>query len=71
MTDDVLDEKPKEDMFPLAIEFRVATNRVLLVLNQVCGEAVALEETPYRSLKEVRERIGLTHRHPWIQNLRE
>lgn len=55
--DDVLEEKLTEDMFPLELQFRVALNQVLLALNQVGGKAVALEEAPYRSLKEVRERI--------------
>jgi uncharacterized protein len=57
MADDVLDKRLTEDMFPLELQFRVALNQVLLALNQVGGKAVALEATPYRTLKEVRERI--------------
>lgn len=58
MVDDVLAAKLTADMFPLELQFRVALNQVLLALNQVAGEALPLEETPYRSLKEVRERIA-------------
>ena len=58
MADDVLAEKLTEDMFPLELQFRVALNQVLLALNQVAGEALPLEETAYRSLEEVRERIA-------------
>lgn len=59
MTDDVLGEKLTEDMFPLELQFRVALNQVLLALNQVAGESLPLEETSYRSLDEVRDRITL------------
>jgi hypothetical protein len=58
MTDDVLAEKLTEDMFPLELQFRVALNQVLLALNQVAGKTVPLEEAPYRSLAEVRDRIA-------------
>jgi hypothetical protein len=58
MADDVLAEKLTEDMFPLELQFRVALNQVLLALNQVGGKEVPLEEAPYRSLAEVRERIA-------------
>jgi hypothetical protein len=58
MADDVLAEKLTEDMFPLELQFRVAVNQVLLALNQVAGKTVPLEETPYRSLAEIRERIA-------------
>ena len=57
MVDDVLAEKLTEDMFPLELQFRVALNQVLLALNQVAGSSLPLEEVPYRSLAEVRERI--------------
>ena len=56
MAEDVLAEKLTEDMFPLELQLRVALNQVLLALNQVA--ALPLEETPYRSLEEVRERIA-------------
>ena len=56
--DDVLATKLTEDMFPLELQFRVALNQVLLALNQVVGKTVPLEETEYRSLAEVRERIA-------------
>lgn len=56
--DDVLGEKLTEDMFPLELQLRVAVNQALLALNQVGGKAVSLDETPYRSLAEVRERIA-------------
>lgn len=56
--DDVLGEKLTEDMFPLELQLRVALNQALLALNQVGGKAVPLDETPYRSLTEVRERIA-------------
>lgn len=58
MADDVLAEKLTEDMFPLELQFRVALNQVLLALNQVAGQTAPLEEAPYRSLAEVRERIA-------------
>jgi uncharacterized protein len=58
MGDDVLAEKLTEDMFPLELQFRVALNQVLLALNQVGGKTIPLEEAPYLSLAEVRERIG-------------
>lgn len=58
MPDNVLAEKLTEDMFPLELQFRVALNQVLLALIQVARRAVPLEETPYRSLAEVRERIA-------------
>ena len=58
MADDVLAEKLTEDMFPLELQFRVALNQVLLALNQVAGKTLPLEEAPYRSLTELRERIA-------------
>ncbi|MFZ5705683.1 MAG: DUF1993 domain-containing protein [Pseudomonadota bacterium] len=58
MTDDVLAEKLTEDMFPLELQFRIAINQVLLAFNQVGGQEVPLEESAYRSLAELRERIG-------------
>jgi len=58
MMDDVLAEKLTQDMFPLELQFRVALNQVLLALNQVAGQTIPLEEAPYRSLAEVRERIA-------------
>ncbi len=56
--DSVLGEKLTDDMFPLELQFRVALNQVLLALNQVAGKPVPLEETPYRSLAEVRKGIA-------------
>lgn len=58
MADDVLAVKLTEDMFTLELQFRVAINQVLLALNQVAGKTVPLEEAPYRSLAELRERIA-------------
>ena len=58
MRDDVLAEKLTEDMFSLELQFRVALNQVLLALIQVAGRTVPLDEAPYRSLAEVRERIA-------------
>lgn len=58
MPDDVLAEIFMEDMFSLELQFRVALNQVLLALNQVAGKTVPLDEAPYRSLAEVRERIA-------------
>jgi uncharacterized protein len=58
IADNVLTEKLTEDMFPLEMQFRVALNQVLLALNQVAGKKVPLEEGAYRTLAEVRERIG-------------
>ena len=58
MVDDVLAEKLAEDMFPLELQFRVALNQVLLALNQVARKEVPLEESAYKTLSEVRERIG-------------
>ena len=58
MPDNVLAEKLTEDMFSLELQLRVALNQVLLALNQVAGKAVPLEEAPYQSLAEVRERIA-------------
>jgi uncharacterized protein len=58
LTNDVLASKLTEDMFPLELQFRVAVNQVILALNQVGGQSAPLEEAPYRSLTEVRERIA-------------
>lgn len=58
MADNVLAEKLTEDMFPLELQFRVALNQVLLALNQVAGRQIPLEEAPYQSLAEVRDRIA-------------
>jgi len=58
LADNVLAEKLTEDMFPLELQFRVALNQVLLALNQVAGKTSPLEEAPYRTLGEVRERIA-------------
>lgn len=58
MPDDVLAAKLTEDMFPLELQLRVAINQVLLALNQVGGQEVPLDESSYRSLAEVRERIA-------------
>lgn len=62
LADDVLAAKLTDDMFPLELQFRVALNQVLLALNQVGRKAIALEEKPYRSLSEVRERIAAVRR---------
>lgn len=59
MAEDVLALKLTEDMFPLELQFRVALNQVLLALNQVGGKSIPLEEAPYRSLAEIRERIAV------------
>lgn len=59
MADDVLAQRLADNMFPLEMQFRVALNQVLLALNQVGGGNVPLEEAPYRSLLEVRERIAV------------
>lgn len=59
LSDAVLAEKLTDDMFPLELQFRVALNQVLLALNQVGGRTVPLEETAYRSLAEVRNRIAV------------
>lgn len=58
LSDDLLNRKLAEDMFPLELQFRVALNQVLLAFNQVGGEAAPLEETAYGSFAEVRERIA-------------
>ena len=58
LSDAVLAERLTEDMFPLELQFRVALNQVLLGLNQAGGQSVPLEETTYRSLAEVRQRIA-------------
>jgi hypothetical protein len=58
MADNVLAEKLTEGMFPLELQFRVALNQVLLALNQVAGRQIPLEEAPYQSLAEVRDRIA-------------
>lgn len=58
LPDTVLHEKLTDDMFPLELQFRVALNQVLLALNQVAKRTVPLEECPYRSLAEVRQRIA-------------
>jgi len=63
MADDVLAQKLTEDMFPLELQFRVALNQVLLALNQVAGRTVPLDETAYRSLAEVQERIASVRSH--------
>lgn len=57
LPDDVLSAKLTDDMFPLELQFRIALNQVLLALQQVGGAKIALEETAYRSLAEVRQRI--------------
>ena len=58
MTSNVLAEKLTVDMFSLELQIRVALNQVLLAINQVGGQTIPLEETAYRSLDEVRERIA-------------
>jgi len=58
MADNVLAEKLTEGMFPLELQFRVALNQVLLALNQVAGRQIPLEEAPYQSLAQVRDRIA-------------
>lgn len=58
LTDDVLQMRLTDDMFPLELQFRVALNQVLLALDQVGDRTVALEEAPYGSLAEVRDRIA-------------
>lgn len=58
MSDDVLADRLANDMFPLEMQFRVALNQVLLALNQVGARTTSLEETPYRSFEEIRERIA-------------
>lgn len=58
MADDVLGEKLAADMFPLELQFRVALNQVILALNQVAKKTIPLEETSYRSLAEVHDRIA-------------
>jgi len=57
IADDVLADRLTEDMFPLELQFRVALNQVLLALNQVGRQTVPREESAYRTLAEVRERI--------------
>ncbi|WP_199087303.1 DUF1993 family protein [Bosea sp. ASV33] len=63
MADDILGHKLTKDMFTLELQFRVALNQVLLALNQVAGMSLSLEETTYRSLSEVRERIEAVRSH--------
>lgn len=63
MPDDVLGDRLAEDMFPLELQFRVALNQVLLALNQVAGQPLALEERPYRSFAELSERIAVVRTH--------
>lgn len=63
LSDDVLAARLTEDMFPLELQFRVAINQVLLALNQVGGRSLPLDESPYRSLAEVRERITAARSH--------
>ena len=58
LADSVLEEKLTEDMFSLELQFRVALNQVLLALNHVGGIVAPLEDAPYRSLAEVRQRIA-------------
>ena len=58
MTDEVLQSKLAEDMFPLELQFRVAINQVLLALQQVGNSQVALDTETYRSLDEIRERVA-------------
>ncbi len=58
MTDGVLDERLAEDMFPLELQFRIALNQVLLALNQVAGQVMPLDEQPYRSFRDIRERVS-------------
>ncbi|MBD3729989.1 MAG: DUF1993 family protein [Sphingomonadales bacterium] len=56
--DDILAAKLAEDMFPLETQFRIAINQVILALVRTCGIEMPLDETPYGSLGEVRERLG-------------
>ena len=58
MSDEVLNAKLADDMFPLELQFRVALNQVLLGLQQVGGDTGPLDAETYRSLAEVRERIA-------------
>lgn len=57
--EEVLAAKLTDDMFPLELQFRVALNQVLLALNQVGGRSLPLEEAPYQSFAEVRDRIAV------------
>lgn len=63
IADEVLAEKLTDDMFPLELQIRVALNQVLLALNQVGGQSLPLEEAPYHSLQEVRDRIAAVRSH--------
>ena len=61
--DAVLGTRLIEDMFPLELQFRVALNQVVLALGQVGGQQLPAEQSEYRSLAEVRERIAAVRRY--------
>lgn len=56
-SDDILGAKLAEDMFPLENQFRIAINQVLLAINRLCGMEEPLDEEPYASLTQIRERL--------------
>lgn len=73
MDDSVLAARLADDMFPLEGQFRVAVNQVILTLGRACASDYPLDEEPYTSLAQVRERVRAVRaelaRHPaetWI-----
>jgi len=58
MDDTVLAAKLADDMFPLETQVRIAVNQIILALARVCATDIPLDETPYATLAEARERVG-------------
>lgn len=56
--DTVLAVKLADDMFPLETQVRIAVNQIVLALGRVCASDVPLDESPYATLAEARERVA-------------
>ncbi len=50
--------KLAEDMFPLETQFRIAINQVYMGLQRVWGMDIPLDETPYATFAEVRDKLA-------------
>lgn len=58
MGDAVLTSKLAEDMFPLETQVRIAVNQIILAFGRVCASEIPLDEAPYATLVEARERVA-------------
>ena len=58
LDDAVLEAKLAEDMFTLEAQFRTAVNQVLVALGRTCNTEMPLDEVPYETLAQVRDRVS-------------